>query len=122
MRRVLLLTSGLVFALGGSLAARADEMTWKIKSSYDYKVQLEFYSQTRSRAWPGGGQAYTLNDSKQHVFTLSCQSGEKICYGAWPTGGGSGTYWGVGANNKHGCKTCCAVCGRDSPVKELTSD
>ena len=126
MRKIFLL---LAFLLGGGLAAatvcagdaKAEEMTWRLKSSYEYKVQVEFYSQDRKHAWPGGNQAYGLNDYKTHEFTLSCIAGEKICYGAWPTGGGD-TYWGVGPNNKYNCKGCCAICGRDNPYKELLND
>ncbi len=100
--------------------AMAEQMTWKIRSSYDYQVQLEFYSQDRKAAWPGNDRAYSLKDSAVHTFTLQCQRGEKICYGAWPTGGGK-TYWGVGPRNAHACKTCCAICGLDNPSKELSN-
>ena len=109
-----------VFATATPRPAEAADMTWDVRSNYDYKVQIEFYSMDRNRAWPGGGKAYSLNDSKVHSFALSCNAGEKICYGAWPTGGGSNKYWGVGANNKHSCSNCCAVCGRDNPSKVLT--
>src|SRR5579883_928541 len=88
----------------------AESMTWTVTSDYEYKVQLEFYSQNRNAAWPGEGRAYDLNDSRAHEFTLNCRSGEKICYGAWATGDAS-TYWGVGANGKHSCKSCCGICG-----------
>lgn len=108
-----------VFVTSVAAPARAAEMTWDVRSDYSYKVQIEFYSMNRNRAWPGNGKAYSLNDSKVHSFSLSCNAGEKICYGAWPTGGGS-KYWGVGANNQHTCGNCCAVCGRDNPSKVLT--
>ncbi len=123
MRRFACLLAFVMFGFGVGLAASpaaAEQMTWKIGSSYSYRIQLEFYSQDRNAVWPGGGKAYPLNDSKVHTFTLNCQRGEKICYGAWPTGGGSQTYWGVGVSNKHRCKTCCAICGLDNPVKELS--
>ena len=96
-------------------------MTWTITSDYKYKAQLEFYSQSRAASWPGNGSAYTLNDNDAHKFTLACRGGEKVCYGAWATGD-AGTYWGVGMNGKHGCKSCCAVCGEADPVKRLVQD
>lgn len=115
----IMLGLGLGLAVAAPPAAAAETMTWTMRSSYDSRVQVEFYSHERKAAWPGNGRAYPLNDSKPHVFKLNCQRGEKICYGAWPTAGGS-TYWGVGAKDKHTCKTCCAVCGLDNPTKTLS--
>jgi hypothetical protein len=95
-------------------------MQWGVTSSPDYKVQLEFFSQNSDRAWPGDGRAYALDDYRRHVFNLRCYAGEKICYGAWPTGGDTeGTYWGVGPDNSHSCRNCCGVCGVDNPEKRL---
>ncbi len=92
-------------------AASPTQVTFQIKSNYPHKVQIAYYSQTRrGHAWPGGSQAYALNDYNVHTHTLNCTPGEKICYGAWVTGGGS-KYWGVGANNRHGCSNCCSTCG-----------
>ena len=100
---------------GTSTTAEAAELSWRVKSNYRYKVQIEFYSQDRKSAWPGNGRAYGLNDYETKTFTLNCRSGEKICYGAWVTGDGS-KYWGVGANNRHSCRGCCATCGAgDTP-------
>jgi hypothetical protein len=107
--------------VGAPTAALAENMTWTMTSDYRYKVQVEFYSQNRNTAWPGGGTVYTLNDYSPHKFSLACRGGEKICYGAWATGD-AGTYWGVGINNKHACKSCCAVCGESDPVKRLVKD
>lgn len=122
MRRLeLALLAGLVGFTWFPAISFADSMTWTITSDYEYKVQLEFYSQNRSIAWPGGDKAYNLNDYETHEFTLNCRSGEKICYGAWATGDSS-VYWGVGANDKHSCKSCCGICGEDDPVKRLLQD
>lgn len=90
--------------------ASAEEMLWRVKSNYKFKVQVAFYSQTRSHEWPGGGDAYNINDYKTHDYNLECEDGEKICLGAWVTGNAK-KYWGVGYKNKNGCKGCCYVCG-----------
>ena len=100
--------------------AAAAEMTWTMTSTYDYQVSVSFYSQSRSRSWPGGDEVYVLKDSRAHPFTLSCQQGEKICYGAWPTGGRTNKYWGVGRANANRCNSCCYICGESNPVRELT--
>lgn len=111
------LTAG--FAFGASAPAKADEMVWTLKSKYQYKVQVAFYSKDRNHLWPAKGQAWGLDDYGTHKFTLSCNAGEKICYGAWATGD-STTYWGVGLGGKQGCTSCCAVCGEEDPIKTLT--
>ena len=90
--------------------ASAETMSWRVKSNYKYKVQIAFYSQTRSHEWPGDGDAYNLNDSDTHDYTLRCEDGEKVCLGGWVTGNAR-KYWGVGFSNKHGCKACCYICG-----------
>ena len=88
-----------------------NQVTFRVKSNHPNKVQISYYSQMRrGHAWPGGGQAYALNDSAFHSHTLNCTPGEKICYGAWVTGSGS-RYWGVGPNGKYGCTGCCTTCG-----------
>jgi hypothetical protein len=115
----LLVTDGVTGPSAGTTVAKADELTFKVRSNYRYKVQIEFYSQDRNHAWPGGDRAYPINDDEVHNYSLNCRSGEKICYGAWVTGNDS-KYWGVGANNKHGCKGCCYTCGRgDTPIINL---
>ena len=115
----LFLLAGLGAVLAAPTGSRADEMTWTLKSSYRYRVQVEFYSQSRDHVWPGGGKAWGLNDYDTHEFTLNCISGEKICYGAWVTGN-SERYWGVGLNDRHTCSNCCGICGEDDPEMNLT--
>ncbi|MDI3561209.1 hypothetical protein [Bradyrhizobium sp. Arg816] len=85
-------------------------VVFALRSSYKFRIQASFYSQGRNHEWPGGGEAYALNDSQLHKYRLSCQPGEKICFGAWATGSAS-PYWGVGPDDKHGCEDCCATCG-----------
>jgi hypothetical protein len=100
-------------------SVQAETETWQIRSTYPYKVQIEFYSRNRKVAWPGSGRAYNLNDSSMHSFSLNCQFGERICYGAWDvsaTQTGSQysgrRYWGGGQNFSHpGCTECCWTCG-----------
>jgi hypothetical protein len=84
-----------------------NEVNFSIACDYPYKIQIEFYSQNRSVAWPGNDMAYTISDDNTHVYTLKCKSGENICYGAWPK---NSVYWGVGLNDRYNCQHCCAVC------------
>ncbi len=71
-----------------------NQVIFRVTSNHPNKVQISYYSQTRrGQSWPGGDQAYSLNDSLAHSHVLSCNAGEKICYGAWVTGQSS-PYWG----------------------------
>jgi len=100
-------------AQGFRFRRTVSELTFLVESRYAFKMQIEFYSQDRKVAWPGNGQAFNINDYKTHVYKLSCNSGEKICYGAWPTGSGS-KYWGKGFDDRHSCDNCCARCDGQS--------
>jgi hypothetical protein len=104
-------------------SVRAETETWEIQSSYPFKVQIKFYSKDRNVVWPAGGQSYVLDDSKMHQFSLNCQAGERICYGAWDviTGGRTGKkYWGVGQSNSKGCTDCCWTCGRKGNPRKIS--
>jgi len=97
-------------AEGGDEPAPRDSntATFTIHNNSPYRVGVEFYSQTRDHAWPGGDRQYTVNNDG--TYSLNCNAGEKICYGAWRDGNSS-VYWGVGMNDKHGCERCCITCG-----------
>ena len=97
--------------------AVADEIKWSVRSNHPNIVQLEFFSQDRDAAWPGGDRAYELKDSQFHDYSLSCQTGEKICFGAWVSGDSS-HYWGAGADNDQACDSCCAKCGGSPPAPQ----
>lgn len=92
-----------------SALAQDSTLTFHMKSNHPNKVQVEFYSQSRSHAWPGGNRAYNLSDYDTHTFRLNCRSGEKICYGAWVSGNQK-RYWGAGLNGHQSCAKCCARC------------
>lgn len=104
-------------------SAAADEQIVTIKSNADYKVYLRFFSQTYDRSWPGpkSSAAWVLNDYARHTYNLSCATGEKICYGAWVAGDRS-EYWGVGANDRNSCTSCCFTCGAGDVSYTLEED
>ena len=99
--------------------AAADSLQFSIRSNYQYSVSVEFYARATNRAWPGGGEVWVIRDTDIHRYNLNCNSGEKICYGAWSRGNPK-TYWGVGKEGKKGCQSCCYTCGEgDTPVINL---
>lgn len=113
-----LLALGVALLMPVATMAAAEEITFKINNDYNKDIQIEFYSQDRNHAWPGGNQAYNLNSGDSNSYRLSCRSGEKICYGAWVKGDAR-TYWGVGLNGKYSCDACCQVCGDGDLEKTL---
>lgn len=81
-------------------------LTFRIRSE-GTASRLSFYSQDRNFLWPGGGRDYIV-DSELRSYSLSCQTGEQVCFGAWTRS--SSDYWGVGYNNQYNCHNCCRIC------------
>lgn len=84
-------------------------LKFEIESDYPSIIHLEFYSQGRNAAWPGGDRVYVIDDYDLHTYDLRCQAYEKICYGAWVKGNTS-RYWGVGKDDTQSCRNCCYTC------------
>ena len=109
-----------VSCLLSSGLSQAESLTWNVRSEHPNSVALEFYSSDRNAAWPGGDSIYVLDDDQSHSYTLSCESGETICYGAWVQGD-EATYWGTGRGGQAGCENCCYVCsGGETPERMLS--
>lgn len=113
MKRTLLALPLLALFIGAcastpSLPTTTETLTWTFTSKHPNVVQLSFFSQDRNVAWPGGGNAYDIADWEPHTYTLTCRTGERICYGAWVKG--ASDYWGSGYNDEFGCSNCCRTC------------
>lgn len=70
-------------------------------------VDLRFFDVTDNLQWPANtSQAYALNYNNTYTYNLSCNTGDKICYGAsdqtW--------YWGVSVDDSQSCPDCCWTC------------
>ncbi|MGI9413358.1 MAG: hypothetical protein ACR2PM_06805 [Hyphomicrobiales bacterium] len=98
----------LAVALSSSVS-HAETLTFYVRSEHPSVISMEFYSEEREHAWPGGNEVYVVDDAETHEYALSCRRGEKICLGAWVRGQ-SRQYWGVGKNRKSSCKSCCFIC------------
>jgi hypothetical protein len=95
----------------GMPGASTGTLEWDIKSNFQYKSAIKFYSETRKgHEWPSSREMWLLNDYATHKFRLGCVVGEKVCFGAWSTDNNR-TYWGVGHGNRSGCSNCCHTCG-----------
>ncbi len=104
-------TIGVLFVLCVMLtgAAQAESLTWRLRSSYPYIVHFQLFSDDRNHVWPSASRVWVLDDSEVHSVRISCNYGEKICYGAWPSGNTS-RIWGVGSEGREGCEDCCYIC------------
>jgi len=65
---------------------------------------LKLFDVTIKKSWgpywfPIYGQTYKIK--------ISCEKGDKICYGAWT----NNLYWGCGKGCKQYCPNCCTRCG-----------
>jgi hypothetical protein len=103
-----------VGALTPGLSTEADadndyNIVFRIKSRYDYAIQVAFYSQNRNVSWPSHNRGYVIDNSRVHEFNLRCRPSEQICYGGWVENR-THHYWGVGLNNKQTCHGCCYRC------------
>lgn len=75
-------------------------------------VQLyDMTSGSVSGSWPS---QFLSSYSQLFTQTIECQTGDKICWGAWQ----SNLYWGCGQNCAAGCTNCCWTCGSALTVNE----
>jgi len=115
LKTVALFASSVMAAVGVP-PARADSMTWQMRSFHPNAVEVKFFSQNRKAVWPGATSHYTLKDPKVASFKLNCVAGEKICYGAGVSGNLT-RVWGMGPDGKKQCTECCYTCGGDTKTK-----
>ena len=73
-------------------------------------ISYKFFNMTnRNKGWG----VSSINRNGRQTFNLSCNRGEKICFGAWA---GMDNQWGVGAWGKNQCNQCCITCDGKSHV------
>lgn len=95
---------------GAPSPAAAETLLWRFESHHSNIVDVELYSDTRrGHVWPGNNRIYVLDDYSVKTISISCQRGEKVCYGAWVRNR-SNLYWGVGYKNRNRCSSCCYTC------------
>lgn len=110
LSRTIVAAAALLAALVATTStAFAADVTFMMQNNHPNAVEVELYSQDRNHVWPGNGEVYVLDDGETKQMPLSCDEGEKICYGAWIKGD-TDTYWGVGPGNKEACDDCCYTC------------
>ncbi|HEY4192457.1 MAG TPA: hypothetical protein VGM46_07400 [Mesorhizobium sp.] len=105
---------GLLLAVGLAAPSFAAEMNFYMKNQQDRGVAVELFSQSRSKVWPGGDKVYFLDSREKKSVPVTCEEGERICYGAWVNGDDTISF-GVGPDNdKPPCEYCCFTCAPKS--------
>jgi hypothetical protein len=106
----------LVLAVFSGSATAAD-MHFYMKNRQDHGVAVELFSQDRDKVWPGDDKVYFLDAREKKAVPVTCEAGERICYGAWINGNDRISF-GVGPDNDQPpCQYCCFLC-----VEKSTQD
>ena len=96
-------------ALVCTTSAKAADMAFFVKNLRKEAVAVELFSRDRETVWPGNGKVFLIDPNSQKSVPLSCNQGERICYGAW-VHGNDRISAGVGPDNDQPCDTCCFIC------------
>ncbi|MEZ5810443.1 MAG: hypothetical protein R3D45_03425 [Rhizobiaceae bacterium] len=89
--------------------AQAGEMRFRFTSHAPSPVLVRLFSGDRLQSWPDDGGLFILADRSPRKFSVSCKTGERICYGAWIEGDIT-RFWGAGDEGRHDCDDCCHIC------------
>lgn len=90
-------------------SAQADELSFRFTNQVSAPVLVKLFSSDRLKEWPDDGSLFILADRSPRKFSIGCELGERICYGAWIEGDFS-RYWGAGHEGKRECDNCCEIC------------
>ncbi|MBZ9871607.1 hypothetical protein LB542_12165 [Mesorhizobium sp. BR1-1-9] len=98
-----------VAALVFTTSAGAADMTFFIKNQRGQAVAVELFSRDRETVWPGDDKVFLIDPGSRKSVPISCNEGERICYGAW-VNGNDAISAGVGPDNDRPCDDCCFIC------------
>ena len=89
--------------------AGAAEMSFYIDNQQNYDVAVELYGERPGRVWPGNDKVYLIEKGYRKSVPVTCDAGERICYGAWRVGNDR-VFFGSGPDNAYRCTDCCFIC------------
>lgn len=102
--RIVLLAAAMV-----ATPASAADMAFYLRNQSAGAVAVELHSAARAYSWPGDDKVYRLDKAERKSVPISCEAGERICYGAWVVGDDR-TFWGIGPDRDQQCEDCCWIC------------
>jgi len=89
--------------------AHAADMAFFVKNLRSQGVAVELFSRDRDTVWPGGDKVFLVEPGTRKSIPITCNAGERICYGAW-VNGNDAISAGVGPDNDRKCDDCCFTC------------
>jgi len=104
------------YAAAPPAPGQGGSVVFRVTNSAEYVMHLRFYSEKRNVIWPDTSNSYVIRDRAQHEYNISCEIGEKVCYGAFYTN--SQKYWGVGRQASNACHRCCLPCAANQQVAD----
>ncbi len=110
-----------LWALFGFVSvAGSEELSFRFTNKAATPVWVKLFSSDRLKDWPDDGRLFILADSSPRKFSVGCEPGERICYGAWIEGDIT-RYWGSGNEGKFDCDNCCRICEipAESPLYQV---
>jgi hypothetical protein len=101
--------------------AHAETLTFHLNNATGKSLQVRLFSQTRAWQWPSATSSYVLKKKKTGSYPITCNAGEQVCYGAWPTKKPTSWGWGVGPGTMK-CTACCYMCGATTGTTNLNPE
>ncbi|MDW9491730.1 hypothetical protein [Sinorhizobium meliloti] len=102
-------------AAHGTNGAPAMTASFVLANEAKYIVNVKLFSRSRTVIWPSSNSSFSLKDGRPQTIKVHCNSGEKICYGAYYMNDDpDGIYWGKGEKGLHACEDCCLYCNNNS--------
>ena len=93
--------------------AFAADMSVFVRNQRSDNVAVELFSRDSQKVWPGGDKVFLIRPGAKKSVPISCEPGERICWGAWVVGNDKVTA-GVGPDNDQPCDQCCFICTEHS--------
>ena len=85
------------------------QVTWRVTNSTGLAIGVSFFSQARpGHAWPDANRNWPMIPGATADYNLACETGERICYGAFAPY--RREFWGVGIQGNQACSNCCFSC------------
>ncbi len=100
--------------------ANAEVLSFRFTNRVSTPVWVKLFSNDRLKDWPDDGRLFILSDRSPRKYSVDCELGERICYGAWIEGDFS-RFWGAGHEGKHDCDDCCEICeiSAETPLHQV---
>lgn len=100
----------------GPTPVSATNMTWTFEKTCNdgLTTYLKLYDRDSGAVWPSTSTSWTFSRGERLNKTISCDKGNRVCFGAANEADDTRGYWGIGIGHFLGCTDCCRSCGSAS--------